>query len=179
MGDESGEAAFVMACEPVDGEAAVAGTHCAYVLVVDIGFTLHVIDCAEVVAHVLTAVVFGDLCVPFGAESGKSATVGGDDDISVGCHQCEIPAVAPELAHGLLRTSLTVEDGGIFLVGVEFRGIDNPCGHQFAVGCGNHAFLYCRHLELRKQFGVDVGDLLHVAFFNRYYLVGHQHGVAH
>ncbi len=57
MSYERGKSAVMMSCEPVDGESAIACSDSTYVLLVKPRFGLDTVDGAEVVAHVLTAVV--------------------------------------------------------------------------------------------------------------------------
>ncbi len=67
-------------------------------------------------------------------------TVGSYDYIPVGGHDHEVPAVAPELAYRLLRTSLAVEQGGIFLGRIKIGREYFPACHHFAVGCRHFDF---------------------------------------
>ncbi|OAV73903.1 hypothetical protein Barb7_02688 [Bacteroidales bacterium Barb7] len=51
----------------------------------------------------------------------------------------KIPAEAPKLADRALWPSLTVKQGGVFLIGVEVGGIDYPCEHILVVGGFNQS----------------------------------------
>ena len=184
VGEKGCEAAFVVAGEPVDGEAAVACAGGAYAGVVDVGLGLEVVDSGEVVLHVLAGIILGNLRVPLCAEAGKAATVGGDDYVAVGAHKGEVPAIAPELADGLLRAALAVEDGGILLSGVELGRINHPHEHLLAVGGGHHALLHGGHVELGEDVAVDVGEGSNDGSFlalegDELKLVGAQHAVVH
>ena len=144
---------------------------------VNIGILLHVVDCCKIVAHVLAGIVTRNLGIPLGAETGKAAAVGGDDDIAVRGHEGKVPACAPELADSLLRTTLAVEKRGIFLVGVKLRRIHHPYEHFLTIGGGHHLLLYGGHLERAEQLGVDIGELFYLAVDHTAYLVGIGHGV--
>ena len=43
------------------------------------------------------------------------------DDVTVGCHNLDVPAVAPELTHRTLRTALAEEEGRVLLGFIEIR----------------------------------------------------------
>ena len=83
----------------------------------------------------MSAVVAANLFVPCVAESRQSAAVRSYDHIVVRGHEHEVPAERPELADRTLRTTFAIQQGGIFLVGIEMRGQDNPCQHLLAVRC--------------------------------------------
>ena len=107
----------------------VASEACAYTaqaVGVDVWLLGDVIDCCKQVAHAVAAVVGTDLPVPRVSETREAATVGSDDNISVGCHNLEVPAVAPELAHRRLGTTLAEEQGGVLLRRVEVWRVDDP-----------------------------------------------------
>ncbi len=159
VGDEGLEAAVVVTGQPVHAEAAEAGTHGAEAVLVDVRLFLQLVDGAEVVLHALSAVVAADFLKPFLTEAGQAATVGGDDDVVVGGHHLEVPAVAPELAHSALRSAFAVEQGRVLLGAVEMRGIDDPGQHVLAVGGLHPAFLDLTHGELGEDVVVDGGDL--------------------
>ena len=127
MGDERLEAFVVVSGKPIYGETSEAGTYAAQTLFVNERFFRHFIDSREVVPHALAAVIAADCLIPFHAEAGKSATVGSHDDVIVGCHNLEVPTVAPELADGALRTAFAEEQGGVLLVRVELRSPRNSC----------------------------------------------------
>ena len=121
VGDEGLEAAFVVTRQPVHAEAAEAGTHGTEAVLVNVRLLGQLIDGAEVVLHALPTVVAADFLKPFLTEAGQAATVGGDDDIVVGGHHLEVPAIAPELAYRALRSAFAVEQGRVLLALVEVR----------------------------------------------------------
>ena len=156
VGDEGLEAAFVVACHPVDGEAAEAGAHASQVVTVYEGFFRHLVDGRQQVLHALAAVVAADGFVPLRAESRHAAPAGGYDDVVVGRHHLEVPAVAPELAQWALRAAFAIEQGGVFLLRVELGRVDDPYEHVLLVGGLYPALLHASHLQLV----VDVAVLL-------------------
>ena len=142
---------------------------------IDIGLLLHVVDCAQVVTHILAAVIARYLCVPLSTEAGKSATVGSDDDITVRRHHCKVPTIAPELAYGLLGTALAIKHCGILLALIEVGRQDNPCEHLLAIGRGHHFLFNCRHGHLIEELLVDFGKLGHFTVLNQINLIGSYH----
>ena len=96
---EAGKHVVVISCEPVNRVAAVACTHSTHAVAVDVGLLFHVGGCTHVVLHVLASVVTTDLSVPLGAKSWQAAAVRSDDNISLACHEAEVPAIREELAH--------------------------------------------------------------------------------
>ena len=102
VSNECFEAFVVMSRKPVDGESSEAGTYAAQTFLIHERLFSHFIDCSEVVFHALAAIVATDGFVPFVTESRKAATVRGYNDIIVGSHDLEVPAVTPELADGAL-----------------------------------------------------------------------------
>ena len=100
------------------------------------------------------------------SESGQTAAIWGDYDISVGCHNLEVPTIAPELAYGTLRTTLAEEQGGVFLCGVEVGGEYHPCEHILSVGGLHPAFLHLAERELREYMLVLAAYLLHLGLLH-------------
>ena len=159
MGQEAGKALVVVTGKEVNRIATVAGADSTNVVTIDVGLFLHVIDCTEVVTHVLATVVAADLGIPLGAEARQAATVRQDDNVAVAGHDAHVPAIAPELAHRRLRSALTEEDSGILLVGVEVGRVAHPSSHQLAVGGGHHALLDADGIHLSEHLIVDMGEL--------------------
>ena len=60
----------------------------------------HFVDGCEIVFHALAAVIAADGFIPLHAEARKTAAVGADD-IVVGSHNLEIPAIAQNWLTGL------------------------------------------------------------------------------
>ena len=123
-------------------------------------FPGHVVDGAEVIADVLAAVITRNLVEPLLSERRYAAAVRGYDHISLGGHELEVPAVAPELAHHVLRAALAIEQGGVLLVRVEVGGKYHPCQHLLAVGGRYPAFLYFAHLHVVVDVLVHEGQLV-------------------
>ena len=95
---EALEALVVMTCEVIDGEAAKAGTHGTHAVAVYVRQVVGcVVDGREIVVHALSGPVAAYLLVPLAAESGQTTAVRRHDDITVGSHDGEVPAIAPEL----------------------------------------------------------------------------------
>ena len=131
--DEGLETLVVVSGQPVYRISSEAGTYTAQAVFIYVRFLGDVVDGGQVVVHAVSAVVGADFFQPFHAESRQTATVGGDDDVIVCSHNLEIPAVAPELADGALRTAFTEQQGRVFLVRVEVYRIDYPREHVFTV----------------------------------------------
>ncbi len=149
MRNERLETLVVVSGYPIDAVAAERSPYTAEPVFVRIGRVCHkLIDGGEVVAHTLSSVVAAYLFVPFHAEAGQSSTVRRYNDVVVCRHHHKVPTETPELADGRLRSSLAVEQGGVFLVRVEMWRIDYPCQHLFAVGRGLPARLHTPHLYL-------------------------------
>ena len=123
-------------------------------------FPGYVVDGAEVIADVLAAVITRNLVEPLLSERRYAAAVRGYDHISLGGHELEVPAVAPELAHHVLRAALAIEQGGVLLVRVEVGGKYHPCQHLLAVGGRYPAFLYFAHLHVVVDVLVHKGQLV-------------------
>ena len=100
MGNEGLEAFVVVSSQPINAVAAEAGTHGTEAVTVHIGFAGEVVNGRKVVLHTEAGVIAADFFEPLHAEAGQAPTVGGDDDVVVGGHDLEVPAIAPELAHG-------------------------------------------------------------------------------
>ena len=133
--DEALEALVVVACEVVDAEASKRCTYgCKSVFINEGQILSSIVDGREVVVHALSAPVTRDFLKPLLSEAWQTTTVRSHDNITVGSHDEEIPAVAPELGDRALRTSLAEEQGGVLLGLVEVRRQDNPCEHVFAIG---------------------------------------------
>ena len=135
VGDEALEALVVVAGQVVHAEAAERGTHGTQAVFVYIRQVVGgIVDGHQIVVHALAGPVAAYFLAPLRAEAGQTVAVGGHNHIAVGGHDHEVPAVAPELAYGALRTALAEEQGGVFLVGVEVRGQNHPRQHVVAVG---------------------------------------------
>ena len=159
--DEGLEPFLMMTGEPIDAEAAVTGSYTAQSVFIHVRLFRHIIDGREVIFHVLTTIVAADFVVPFTAEAGHAPAVRCHNDVVVSGHHLEIPTVGEELAHRGLRTTLTVEQSGIFLGGIEVRGQNHPHEHLLAVG-GLHPTLHrLRRRNLVQNIFVDEAELLH------------------
>ena len=158
---QGSEAVVVVSGKPIHRESAIACTGSTDMVGVDIGFLLHEIYRAEIVLHVLASIVARNLGIPLSAEAGKSATVGCDDYVALRSHKAKIPAIAPELADGALRSALAIENCRIALSGVEIGREYHPCGHHLAVGGRHKFFLHLDWLELREQFIVHLSEFHH------------------
>ena len=163
VGDECLEAFLVMTSQPVYREAAERGTYTTQAVSIYIGLLGHLIDSGEVILHALATIVATDGLVPLKTESGEAATVRSHDDIVMGSHDLEVPAVAPELAHGSLRTTFAEEQSGVFLLGVEVWRIDDPCEHLLAIGGRHPSRFHLAALYLVVDvlvFGGELGEFL-------------------
>ena len=143
----------------INGEAAEAGAYTTQAVFVDKRFFCHFVDGCEVVFHALAAVIAADGFIPLYTEARKTAAVGGYDDIVVGSHNLEIPAIAPELAYGALRTTFTEQEGRVFLIRVKLWRVDNPCQHLFAVCSLHPASFNLTHFQLVVNLLVFEGQL--------------------
>ena len=163
VSDECLEALVVVACEVVDREAAEAGTNAAETILVDVRQVVgSVVDSREIVVHALACPVARHSLVPLRAVARQTAAVRSDDDIVVSRHYLEVPAVAPELAYGALRSALAEEQCRILLVRVEVWRQYYPYLHLLAVGSLHPALLHLAHLELVVERLVLEGELLHL-----------------
>ena len=180
VGDEALEALVVVAGQPVDAVTAEAGAHGTHAVAVGVGLAGQVVDGAEVVEHALAGVVARYLLKPLHAKTGQTAAVGGNDDVVVGGHYLEVPAITPELADGRLRAALAEEEHGILARGVEVRRIDDPAELLLAIGGGHPALLDLAEREVVVEVLVFVRQLVGSAVFHRNEidLVGLRHAVA-
>ena len=112
----------MVAGQPVDAETAERGADCTEALAIYIRFGGYIVDGGEIVLHAEAGVVTADLFEPFFAESGQTAAVGGDNDVALRGHDLEVPAVAPELADGTLRTAFADRRVGYFFEGSKCGG---------------------------------------------------------
>ncbi len=158
MCDKACETVVVVAGKPVNRETSVACSGGTDMSCVNPWLSLYMVDSREVVAHVLSGIVSGNLRVPFCAESREAAAVGRNHHIAVSGHKSKIPAITPELAHGLLGPTLAVQKSGIFLCGIKILRFYNPGKHLLSVCGGYHAALYGRHSQLSIDVIVDGGD---------------------
>ena len=108
VGDEAFETLVVVPGQVIDAVAAEAGPDAAEAVAVHIRFLAYVVDGTQVILHALPAVVAADFLQPLHAEARQAAAVGGDDDVAVGGHDLQVPAVAPELADGALRPAFAI-----------------------------------------------------------------------
>ena len=113
-----------MSGKPVHRIASEAGSYASQPVFVYVRFLRDVVYRAQVIIHAMSAVVGADFFQPFHAEARQSAAVGSDDDVIVSRHNLQVPAVAPELADGALRSAFAEEEGRVFLVRVEIDGIE-------------------------------------------------------
>ena len=163
MGNESLEALIVIACQPINGEASEGSTYATQVVGIDVRLFGHCINGSEVVLHALTHIVATDFFVPLVAKSRQTTTVRSYDDIVVGSHHLEVPAIAPELANRALRTAFAEEQGRIFLVRIELRRIDHPYQHVLVVGGLDPTAFHLAHLYLVVNGLVLESHLLHLS----------------
>ena len=77
----------VVACQPINGISAEAGTYTTQTVFIDIRFLGDVIDGTQVIVHAMAAVIGTDFFQPFHTKTRKSPTVRSDDDIAVRSHQ--------------------------------------------------------------------------------------------
>ena len=98
-----------MSGKPVHREAAEAGTYAAQTVFINKRLFCHFIDCCEIIFHALAAIIAADSFVPFITKAGKSATIRGNDDIVISCHNLEVPAITPKLTNGALWPTFTEE----------------------------------------------------------------------
>ena len=148
MSNERFEPFVVMSGQPIYGESSEAGTYTSQAIFVYIRLFCHFIDSSEIIFHTLATVVTTDLLVPFHAKSRQAATIRSNNDIIIGCHNLEVPAIRPELAYRTLRTSFTEQQSRIFLVRIKLRRIDYPCQHLFAICCFHPATFHFTHFQL-------------------------------
>ena len=168
VSNEGIEAFFVVTGQPIYREGTEAGTYSTHFAYKRLG--LDIVGCCEVVAHTLATIVFTDLFQPLLTKTGQSMTVGSYNDIALCGNQLQVPTIRPELAYGALRTTLTVEYGGIFLVGIEVGRIYYPRKHLLAIGSGYPAFLYVAHLYLGKHIVILVRQVGSLACVEVYYI---------
>ena len=174
VGDKGLEAFVVMTGYPIDAETAERRANATQAILIYVGQVLYsLVDSCEIIAHTLSAVVAADFLVPCFAKTGQTATVGGYHYVAVGCHLHEVPAVAPELADGTLRTTFAIEQGGVFLGGVEMGRKHNPGQHLFAVRSGLPARNDRSHRHLVVDILILKGQLLTIAI----QLIGFAHRV--
>ncbi len=163
--DECLEAFVVMSGKPVHRIASEAGSYASQPVFVYVRFLRDVVYRAQVIIHAMSAVVGADFFQPFHAEARQSAAVGSDDDVIVSRHNLQVPAVAPELADGALRSAFAEEEGRVFLVRVEIDGIDHPRKHVLAVYRLGPARFYLAFLQLAEDMVVLRSDAGHFVVF--------------
>ena len=138
-----------MTCEIVNAEATKAGTHSTQLVFVNIRqIFCSIIDGSQIILHALTCPVATDLFQPFLSETRQTTTVGGYYHVTIRGHDHEVPAIAPELGNRTLRSSLTEEQGGVLLVGIEVWRQDNPCQHILTITGLHPTLLYFGLSEL-------------------------------
>ena len=93
-------------------------------------------------------------------------TIRQHDGISIGLHDGDVPASAPELAHSTLGTTLAIEEGRNFEFRVFGNGlvktcwISNPYEHRVAIGALHPTLLNASHVaKLSKKGIVLVSEL--------------------
>lgn len=84
------------------------------------------------------------------------------DDITVGSHHLEVPAVAPELADRTLWSSLTEEQSGVFLSLLVIGGQYYPYQFLLAVGGRNPTLHDLTEVQLVEDMLVLKRDLFDV-----------------
>src|SRR5574344_1057615 len=126
MSNECLETLVVVSCKPISGITAETGSYTTQTVLVHIGFLAKIVNGSQVIFHALSGIITTDFFQPFHSETGKSAAIRSDDDISVGSHDLKIPANAPELADRTLRTTFAEEQSRIFFCCIEMRRVNNP-----------------------------------------------------
>ena len=120
----------------------------------------------------MSAIVTRNLCIPFGAKTGESTTVRCNYNVAVRSHESQIPTVRPELANWRLWAALTIQYSRILFVRVEFRRINNPCGHKFTIGGRHKALFGFDWVKLTQYFIVHTGEFNGLfARLNRIYFI--------
>ena len=110
MCDETLETFVVVTGEIINAESTEAGTYCTETVFIDIRqIGCCIVYGTEIILHALACPIAAYLFIPFRTESWQSATVRGNDYISVCSHYLEVPSVAPELAYRTLRSAFTIE----------------------------------------------------------------------
>ena len=175
MCNECFEALVMMSGEPVNGETTEAGTYTTETVFVYKRFFSHLVDSCKIILHTLTTVITTDGFIPFHSKARKSAAVGSYDDIVVGSHNLEIPAIAPELTYGALRTTFTEQEGRVFLIRVKLWRVDNPCQHLFTVCSFHPASFNLSHFQLVVNLFVFEGQLF--CFGKSIPVVGGRYGI--
>ena len=141
VGDECLEALLVDTGQIVDRESAERCSNSTQTVLVNkrqrIGGK---VDGTQVVLHTLTSPITADLFLPLLSEAGQTVTVRSHNDVAVGSHHLEVPAVAPELAYRTLRTTLAEQQGRILLAFLVVGGQHHPYKFLLAVG-GRHPVL--------------------------------------
>ena len=141
--------------EIVYGETSVAGTGGTEAILIHIGQRGSVVDRREVVLDILTTIVSGDLLGPLLTITDGTATIRRNHDEAGGGKGAEVPAVAPELCHRTLRTTLAEEDGGVLLIGVKVGREDKPSDHILTVCRLDNMALY-GHIGIVSEEGIIV-----------------------
>ena len=160
VGDEGLEALLVDTCQIIDAEAAKRGTDgCQTVLVDERQILGSIVNSRQIVLHTLACPVAADFFLPFLSEAGQSVAVGGYDHIAVGGHNLEVPAIAPELAHRTLWTTLAEQQRGIFLAFLVVGRQHHPYQLLLSVGGLHPALLHLAECQLVKDVLVLKRDL--------------------
>ena len=133
VGDEAAEAGRdVVDGEPVHHVAAEARPRRGDSVGIDERQLHRGIEAGDEVAVALPPPVAGDLVDESLAEAGRPARVGHDDDVAARGPQFWVPAVAPAVLPGALRTTVHEIDDGPLLRGVESRWLEDPHLHLHA-----------------------------------------------
>ena len=167
MCNEALEALLMMSCKPIDRITTERSTYGTETIGVAPRFGLcNIVDGCEVVTHALTGKIACNLLVELLSEAWDAMTIGQHNGISIGLHDGNVPASAPELAHSTFGASLAIEDGGNFEFGVFGNGlveacrISNPYEHRVAIGALHPTFLNASHVaKLSKKGIVLVSEL--------------------
>ena len=141
----------------------VARPDAAQPVAVDPRLGRHVVDRAQIVADVLSAVIARNLIEPLLPERRQAAPVRRHDDVALSRHQLQVPPVAPELAHDALRTALAVKQGRVFFRRIEIGRQHDPDEHPLAVGRFHPSLLDFPHSDTFVYLRVGVRDARHRA----------------
>jgi hypothetical protein len=87
VGNEGFEAVVVVAGKEESGVAAIAGADAAETRLITPWLSSDVVDSAQIVAYVLSAVIAGNLVEPFLTERRDAATVGRNNNISLSSYE--------------------------------------------------------------------------------------------
>ncbi|OPZ94715.1 MAG: hypothetical protein BWY72_02300 [Bacteroidetes bacterium ADurb.Bin416] len=150
-----------MTGQPIHREAPVGSTDTAQPVFIYIRLSSQRINGRQVILHVLTVVITADLLFPGLAQTRGTTSVGDNDDVTLGGHETQVPAIGPKLTDIALRATGTIQDGRIGLGGIKIRRINHPGQHLLVVGGFDEAAFHGNRLELGHQFLVLIGQGCH------------------